>query len=65
MNMTHKLSREDQAEIRGFKNGRLMAFTEMWEEFRDAPGGPMMDAMKMVHKKMEETEHGGDSRSGN
>jgi len=57
-----ELSPEDRAKVSGFREGRKMAFVEMWELFRDAPEGPMMDAMKMVQKKMDEID---DSRPGN
>jgi hypothetical protein len=59
-----QLSDVEKAEVRGFRTGRLMGLTDVWTRLRDAPEGPMMDAMKIVMEMMEEMETSGNQGPG-
>ena len=57
--MTPEEAKEEAKKVgHEFRRWRAVVLSEVWAELRDAPAGPMIDAMKVVSKMMEEGDNG-------
>jgi len=64
--MTPDEAKEEAKKVgRDFRRFRAGVLAEAWERFRDAPGGPMIDAMHIINDMLEEIPyHDKDSGTG-